>query len=104
VVVDVIDAVFLDEQADAIVLVLVQPEPWDDAGDRILELQERLNEYLAFAFEGGLGQFPEAAGRRVVISVDCAEAPDGDNEVRFFDAVRAQLEDVGVELRVATLS
>src|SRR5215208_5139335 len=97
---DVIDAVFVNEDENAVVLVLVQPESWDADGDRIFDVQRRLNEYLAFALDGDLARFPEAEGRQVVISVECAEPPVNENEVRFFESARGQLAAVDVELRV----
>jgi hypothetical protein len=99
-----IDAAFLDSATGAAVLVLVESDPWDAEGRRLEALQERINDCVTFAVDGQMTrQFPATKGRRVVISVEYLAEP-GPNEHRFFDIVREQLLEHGIELRLVALS
>ncbi len=58
-------------------LILVQRELWDGSDDQLADLQQRINEYLAFALDGELHRLhPESIGRPVVIQLDIEHEPD----------------------------
>ena len=98
-----IDAAFIDGTTGEAILVLVESDPWDAEGTRLEVLQRRLNECVTFAIDGQMTrQFPTTEGRRVAISVEYVEEP-GPNERRFFDIVREQLLQHGIDLRLAAL-
>jgi hypothetical protein len=99
-----IDAAFIDGKTGAAVLVLVQPDPWDEDGRRLDELQVRVNECATFALDGQMTrQFPETAGKSVAVSIEFVHEP-GAKERRFFDAVSNQLAQWQIELRLGALN
>jgi hypothetical protein len=79
-------------KTDEIVLVMIEDRPWDGGEDRLAELQDKINNYLAFALDGALfQQIPEAKDKRVIIRLDCSHEPDTAT-LDFIDAVRRQIE------------
>ena len=59
------------------VLVLIQRRKWTGSDAQLGALQQRLNEYAAFALDGELAKrYPEAKGKRVKIRLDIEHAPD----------------------------
>jgi hypothetical protein len=99
-----IDAALIDGETGAAVLVLVQAEPWGPDGNRLEELQDRVSECATFALDGQMARrFPTTEGRRVVVSIEYVHEP-GAMERRFFEIVRAQLEEHDIELRLVSLS
>jgi hypothetical protein len=49
--VGVIDMIAHDSKTDEAVLVMNEPEPWNDSDERLIELQERFNAYVSFLLE-----------------------------------------------------
>jgi hypothetical protein len=73
----VIDVIAQDTNTGEIVLVINEPEPWDDSDARLLALQERFNVYASFLLDGEMAsEHPELAGKRARIEVRCAHVPD----------------------------
>jgi hypothetical protein len=69
-----IDFVAFDPELDAWLLVLVEPGPWTEATveRRLTALQSRLYGCLEAALEGQMAErFPESAGHKVIVRVDC---------------------------------
>ncbi len=57
----VIDVIAQDSKTGEVVLVMNEPEPWDDSDERLLALQERFNAYVSFLLDGELAETNPAA-------------------------------------------
>jgi len=66
-----------DSNTGEVVLVMNEPEPWDDSDERLLALQERFNAYVSFLLDGEMAETnPDLAGRPARIELRCAHMPD----------------------------
>lgn len=73
----VVDVIAEDTKTGEVVLVMNEPEPWDDSDERLLALQERFNAYVSFLLDGEIGEaHPELAGKPARIEVRCVHMPD----------------------------
>jgi hypothetical protein len=73
----VIDVIAQDSNTGEVVLVMNEPEPWDDSDERLLALQERFNAYVSFLLDGEMAETnPDLAGRPARIELRCAQMPD----------------------------
>ena len=73
----VIDVIAQDSKTGEVVLVMNEPEPWDDSDERLLALQERFNAYVSFLLDGEMAETnPNLAGRPARIELRCAHIPD----------------------------
>ena len=73
----VIDVIAQDSNTGEVVLVMNEPEPWDDSDERLLTLQERFNAYVSFLLDGEMAEAnPELVGRPARIELRCAHMPD----------------------------
>jgi hypothetical protein len=73
----VIDVIGHNAKTGEVVLVMNEPEPWDDSDERLLALQERFNAYVSFLLDGEMAEtHPELAGRPARIELRCAHIPD----------------------------
>jgi hypothetical protein len=72
-----IDVIALDPKTGEVVLVMNEPEPWDDSDERLLALQERFNAYISFLLDGEMAETnPDLAARPARIELRCAHMPD----------------------------
>src|ERR687891_549459 len=73
----VIDVIGHDTKTGEVVLVMNEPEPWDDSDERLLALQERFNAYVSFLLDGEMAsEHPELAGKPARIELRCVHIPD----------------------------
>ena len=73
----VIDVIAQDSNTGEVVLVMNEPEPWDDSDERLLALQERFNAYVSFLLDGEMAETnPNLADRPARIELRCAHIPD----------------------------
>jgi hypothetical protein len=73
----VIDVIAQDSKTGEMVLVMNEPEPWDDSDERLLALQERFNAYVSFLLDGEMAETnPDLAGRPARIELRCTHMPD----------------------------
>lgn len=80
-----------DKETGEIVLIMVEPRPWDGSEERLFQIQEKLNAYLSFALDGELfDTFPQLVGKPVRVQLDCAETPDPVIE-HFINNIREHL-------------
>lgn len=57
-------------------LIIAHGKGWTDEPDELDRLAAKINNYATFALDGGLvSQFPDSAGRRLRILIDCADPP-----------------------------
>jgi hypothetical protein len=73
----VIDVIALNSNTAEVVLVMNEPEPWDDSDERLFALQERFNAYVSFLLDGEMAEtHPELVSRPARIELRCAHMPD----------------------------
>src|SRR5438045_3694191 len=98
--VGVIDMIAHDAKRDQAVLVMNEPEPWNDSDERLLQLQERFNAYVSFLLDGEFAEWgPKVAKKRARIEVRCAHMPDA-RALDLFGQIHDQLEHQEIDLRV----
>src|SRR4051812_41795789 len=73
----VIDLIADDANPGEVVLIMLEPRPWDGTEQRLFQLQEKINAYLSFALDGEMAEsYPALATRSLRIQVDCVTMPD----------------------------
>jgi hypothetical protein len=79
---------------------MTEERQWDGSADRVLQLQEKVNNYLSFALDGQMArQYPESAGKPIRLQLDCVAEPDADS-ARFLELAREKLKPDGIRLIV----
>jgi hypothetical protein len=98
--VGVIDMIAHDAKTDEAVLVMNEPEPWDDSDERLIELQERFNAYVSFLLDGEFAEWdPKLAQKRARIEVRCAHMP-GARAIELLGQIRDQLAHQEIDVQV----
>ncbi|SRR5258707_10157769 len=98
----VIDIVADDAKTGEVVLIMLEPRPWDGSELRLFQLQEKINAYLSFALDGEMADaYPALAGKPLRLQVDCVTMPDS-TVVEFLSTVREQIafQCINLEVRV----
>lgn len=96
----VIDLVTYDPKSGEYVLIMTEERQWDGSADRVLQLQEKVNNYLSFALDGQMAkQHPESVGKPIRLQLDCVAEPDADS-ARFLELAREKLKPDGIRLSV----
>src|SRR5437762_9167051 len=73
----VIDVIAQNSNTGEVVLVMNEPEPWNDSDERLLALQERFNAYVSVLLDGEMAEtHPELVGKPARIELRCAHMPD----------------------------
>jgi hypothetical protein len=73
----VIDVIAEDRKTGEVVLVMNEPNEWNDSDEQLLALQERFNAYVSFLLDGELAEtHPELVGKPARIELRCAQMPD----------------------------
>ncbi|MDB6153048.1 MAG: hypothetical protein JWL90_1501 [Chthoniobacteraceae bacterium] len=89
-----------DPATDEVVLIMVEPRPWDGSESRLFQLQEKVNAYLSFALDGEMSEaYPALEGKSLRLQLDCATFPDA-MTVSFLKLVREQISFQGIDLQV----
>ncbi len=71
----VIDVIAQDSKTGEVVLVMNEPEPWDDSDERLLALQERFNAYVSFLLDGEMAEtHPDLANRPARVELEVVVA------------------------------
>ncbi len=77
---------------------------WDDPA-HLTQLQDKLNDYLAFIESGEIYQkFPDARGREIEIQVFCKHMPPSDDALPFLDHAAKKIRGAGIHFAVRALS
>jgi hypothetical protein len=98
--VGVIDMIAHDPKTDEAVLVMNEPQPWDDSDERLTELQERFNAYVSFLLDGEFAEWdPKLAQKRARIEVRCAHMPDV-RAIELLGQIRDQLAHQEIDVQV----
>jgi len=75
--VGVIDLIAHDPKRDEVVLVMNEPNQWDDSDEQLLALQERFNAYVSFLLDGEMAaDHPDLGGKPARIELRCTHVPD----------------------------
>ncbi len=99
----VIDIVADDAKTGEVVLVMLEPRPWDGSELRLFQLQEKINAYLSFALDGEMAEsYPALLGRPLRLQLDCVAMPDS-AVVEFLGVVREQVGFQGINLEVRVM-
>jgi hypothetical protein len=73
----VIDVIAHDRKTGEVVLVMNEPNEWDNSDEQLLSLQERFNTYVSFLLDGEMAEaHPEFAGKPARIELRCVHMPD----------------------------
>jgi hypothetical protein len=98
-----VDLITLDPATDKVVLVMIERRAWGASPQQFAQIEEKINRYMGYVLDGFLAeQYPKYEGRRVVIRLDCAEAPHGE-AVAFVQAAGHAIGEHGLEFAVNVL-
>ena len=76
---EVVDAIGVEKATGDVALVISDHLEWDPGKEHLLILQEKINTYLRFVESGEIFEaYPEARGRRVVLSLVAKHQPNGE--------------------------
>ena len=96
----VIDVIAHDQKTGEVVLVMNEPNEWDDSDDQLFSLQERFNAYASFLLDGEMAEaHPELAGKRTRIELRCAHIP-GTRALELLGHIHDQLAFQEIRLEV----
>jgi hypothetical protein len=87
---NVIDLVTYDTRTDEVVLVMYEDRDWGDRGERISDLEAKIQSYLNYFLEDRIARdYPEMAGKLVRLQLLCKGTP-GPLERDFLARVRKE--------------
>jgi hypothetical protein len=96
---DTIDVVAQDAAGQVLVL-MVETRPWGADRAQPAQLRAKINTYAGFISDGSLlRRYPETAGHRVLIQLDCLEPPGGEFTA-IIDHATTKLSQLGIGFRV----
>src|SRR5436309_15041569 len=73
----VIDVIAENPKTGELVLVMNEPNEWDNSDEELLALQERFNAYVSFLLDGELAEVhPALVGKPARIEVRCGQMHD----------------------------
>jgi hypothetical protein len=102
--VGVIDMIAHHTKTGELVLVMNEPEPWEDSEERLLALQERFNAYVSFLLDGEMASaHPELAGKPARIEVRCGHMPDA-RAIELLGMIHDQLAFQEIKMEVVVRS
>src|SRR5437867_7385049 len=96
----VIDVIAENPKTGELVLVMNEPNEWDNSDEQLLALQERFNAYVSFLLDGELAEaHPELVGKPARIELRCAQMPDA-GALEFLGLIHDQLAFQEIKLEV----
>lgn len=94
----VIDAI--ESSGERVTLKMVESRAWSEEFDRMFELQEKFNAYMAFILDGEMQtDFPTLVGRPIGVLLECKDYPPP-AVVDFLQKVREQMLLMDIDLEV----
>jgi hypothetical protein len=94
----VVDFLWKDEANNRAVLTISDHLDWEDEGEHLLLLQDKLNHYLEFVEGGQLVEAkPEFKGLPVLIHV-AAQHPLSENAAKFYEMAQQRVAELGCAL------
>jgi hypothetical protein len=98
--VGIIDLIAEDKKTGEVVLVMNEPNEWDDSDEQLLALQERFNAYVSFLLDGEMAEaHPELAGKPARIELRCTHMP-GSRTLELLGLIHDQLAFQEIRLEV----
>jgi hypothetical protein len=98
--VGVIDMIAHDPKTDEAVLLMDEPDEWNDSDERLFQLQERFNAYVSFLLDGEFAEcHPELAQKRARIEMRCTHMP-GTRAIDLLAQIRDQLAHQEIDVQV----
>ena len=74
-----VDLITQDPTTGDYALIMVEYRKWGTSVDQLVELQIKIDNYAAYALNGGLvDAYPDAVDKPVRLQLDCVEAPSTD--------------------------
>ena len=96
----VIDVIAGDPKTGEVVLVMNEPNEWDNSDEQLLALQERFNAYVSFLLDGELAEaHPELVGKPARIELRCGQMPEA-RALEFLGLIHDQLAFQEIRLEV----
>src|SRR6059058_4545654 len=96
----VIDVIAENPKTGEFVLLMNEPNEWDNSDEELLALQERFNVYVSFLLDGELAEaHPELVGKPARIELRCAQMPDA-RALEFLGLIHDQLAFQEIKLEV----
>ncbi len=100
---DIIDKVIKDKDGN-VALIMREDRPWDGSHQRIVELREKINTYVAFARQGQLAvDYPDLVGKLVFFQLWCIQHHPDPRLVEFLDRANAQLAQHALQISVKVI-
>ena len=96
----VIDVIAEDPKTGEVVLMMNEPNEWDNSDEQLLALQERFNAYVSFLLDGELSEaHPELVGKPARIELRCVQMPEA-RALEFLGLIHDQLAFQEIRLEV----
>jgi hypothetical protein len=84
----------------SVVLAMFEDRPWDGSDERLRELEEKVNSYLAFVLEGHMRrQHPEIEADQVTIRLDYFNRMD-ERTRSLLPMIQATLKEYGIDFAI----
>ena len=98
-----IDLISHSPETGVVRLVMIEDRPWDGNGERLFELQEKLNNYLAFACDGEFEKkYPEYKDSPLIIELMAVQQPD-EGAAHFLEHAREYINKERIEFAFTLL-
>jgi hypothetical protein len=99
----VIDFVARDPETGDYILVMFEGRAWDDSPERCLQIQTKVNAYLAFILDGQMREsYPDSIGKAVQLELHCLYEPS-EYVLRFMTQLARELALHGLSIAVHVL-
>lgn len=101
----VIDFVGYNPQTGAVTLAMIEERDWDGSEERLLQLQEKVNNYLSFVLDGQFARtYSDYQNKQLVFQLNCTFPPDA-GTLAFLDQVKNALAQYQIDwvLKVSSL-
>jgi hypothetical protein len=100
----ILDLISVDAETDAVVLTMIERRAWGAVPEQLKQIEEKVNRYMGYVLDGFLAEhYPKYEGKRVLIKLECAEAPQGE-AARFVAAMTHAIEIHGLGFALAVIS
>ncbi len=95
-----LDLVSQDPESGEFILIMVETRGWDGSIERIRQLQQKINRYVAFALEGEMvRKFPDSIEKPVRIQLSCYHTPD-ERTLLFLNNAASKLREEGISFSI----
>lgn len=93
----VVDLIAFDAARDEVLLTMLEQRKWNGGAEQLVQLQEKLNNYLDYVLDGYLTkQYPEYSGKQVRIVLECVEPPAEGDASELIDAITRYLTSIRI--------